>query len=418
MSTAPARHQPISPLAHFFGSLLIFSVGCPALAAESNVLMPPSAVGPLDFGHAVAVAAEWVVVGAPFEAQASGAVYLFKCMQTRCLPPIRIQSPDPNEKSSFGAALAMSADRLVVGSPERSHGVVDVFSRQGDAWVHDDQLVAFDGSGDARFGAALALQGDQLLVGAPRTDGARGATYAFSYSGGNWSQAQRLVAPVRAAGDQFGKAVALAGTRAWISAPLHDPDAGGPAFARGMVIAFERLGGSWVSTASIVPAQPADAELFGWSLALQDGYGVIGAPGANGRRGRAIVMTAGGGGWTESAILFGIAQQTGDRFGWSLLASGNRVTVGAPFAGATLVARCGSAIQFQQDVSMNWTGSALRVSSAEHSASFGWALAGDADSVVAGAPAQSQAGGAVRFEQRVTVFSDGYEGGETGCTTP
>ncbi|MGQ0801785.1 MAG: hypothetical protein ACT4NL_16935 [Pseudomarimonas sp.] len=388
------------------------------VAAESNVLLPTSTTQPLDFGHAVAVTTGWVAVGAPFEDEASGAVYLFACDNNRCQPPIRVRSPDPDEKSSFGAALALSADQLVVGSPERDHGVVDVFMRQGNQWVHDDQLVAFDGNGNARFGATLALQGGQLLVGAPRTDSARGAAYAFSFSGGNWSQAQRLVAPVRAAGDQFGYSVALAGTRAWIGAPLRDADGTGPGFARGMVSAFERLSGSWINTATIVPTQPADAELFGWSLALQDGYGVVGAPGANGRRGRALVLTASGGGWTETATLLSSNSQTGDRFGWSLSAAGVEVAVGAPFAGASPGSRCGRIFQFRQGVGPDWSGSEMRARNSERSASLGWTVASDADSVVGGAPGQGSAGGALRFEQQVTVFADGYEGGESGCAAP
>lgn len=107
----------------------------------------------------------------------------------------------------FGLALAWSGSTLAIGAP--LHGTEAGSSGNGRVYLYDgapgtfalvQTLRQLDGtvsSVTSSFGATLALSGDRLLVGAPNTaftgvGGPLGALYAFERVSGNWRQAARL----------------------------------------------------------------------------------------------------------------------------------------------------------------------------------------------------------------------------------
>ena len=66
------------------------------------------------------------------------------------------------------------------------------------------------------------------MVGAPRDDDAgrgSGSAYVFTRSGATWTQEAKLIASDGAAGDRFGRSVAIAGDTAMVGAS-RDDDAG------------------------------------------------------------------------------------------------------------------------------------------------------------------------------------------------
>ncbi len=84
-------------------------------------------------------------------------------------------------------------------------------------------IVSPNPSADARFGSALALWGDALLIGAPFDDlnaVNAGAAYVFDVAGGTLRATVHNPGP--GDGDQFGNAVALAGTTLLVGAWLDD----------------------------------------------------------------------------------------------------------------------------------------------------------------------------------------------------
>ncbi|HRW50948.1 MAG TPA: hypothetical protein P5333_25690, partial [Caldilinea sp.] len=112
-----------------------------------------------------------------------------------------------------------------------------VFTRSGTAWSQQAYLKAANAEAYDEFGASVAILGDLVAAGATMEDGGAtgvngngadnsvpdsGAAYVFLRSGANWAQRDYLKAANRDAGDQFGAAVALAGDRVAIGAPLED----------------------------------------------------------------------------------------------------------------------------------------------------------------------------------------------------
>jgi hypothetical protein len=147
-----------------------------------------------DFGSAVAIDHDVLVVGASYEERPSGRVGATHVYGRNLGGPdawgeIAILEPvDQDSSSGFGAAVAIEADTIVVGAPRPNDidylGVAYVFRRNHggpDAWSPccwlrggDPGLDFFD-----YFGRSVSISGDFVGVGAPGRDDHHGASYVF-----------------------------------------------------------------------------------------------------------------------------------------------------------------------------------------------------------------------------------------------
>jgi hypothetical protein len=98
--------------------------------------------------------------------------------------------PNPNlaPSSYFGLSLAMLDDLIVVGHPDDdAFGLADAGSvwlyRRGaqSGWVFDGQLDASDAAAGDRFGAAVGVSAQHLVAGSPRHDAASGNDWGKAY---------------------------------------------------------------------------------------------------------------------------------------------------------------------------------------------------------------------------------------------
>src|SRR5262249_45830774 len=138
--------------------------------------------------------------------------------------------PQPARFDSFGYAMAVAGSNVVIGSP----GSVEPEGDVGDAGaaflmdpVTGDVLQTFTAPvpapGDT-FGAALEVDGDRLLVGAPDapTSSSAGVVYEFDLSSGallaTYSSNPSGREPIRGAGFGFGATVTRAGARVVVGA--------------------------------------------------------------------------------------------------------------------------------------------------------------------------------------------------------
>lgn len=148
-------------------------------------------------------------------------------------------------------------------------------------WL-EQKVTASDGTPEAWFGSSVAISGDLALVGAfnSAVDGhpGQGAVYAFRKVGGSWQPAQKLVAGDGAASDQFGRAIALRGNMAIITAPLATIDGD---IWRGAAYVFVRVGNTWVQRQKLVDANGGPFETFGTCVAFDAAHALIGSGGAS-----------------------------------------------------------------------------------------------------------------------------------------
>ncbi len=257
------------------------------------------------------------------------------------------------------------------------------------------------------FGTSVAIDGPVAIAGAPfevMPGSGTGAAFIFDRGpDGTWSPGQPLFAQDADFGDSFGFSVAISGTIAVVG-NWTDTDFGTDA---GSVYVFEKVGPNWVETVKLFPLVPSPNDRFGYSVALEGGILVVGAPGAAGglttlSSGAAYVFARSGPGfWTQVQKVFDPAGSPGDLFGWSVSLSDTSALVGAP-GDDTLGTDAGAAYAFVETFPGTWTPSAkITASDGDSMDHFGWSVAIDGQAAVVGAPDDSDAcsgcGGAYFF---------------------
>lgn len=313
------------------------------------------------FGHSVAISDDSIAIGAPNEdgpgGTNRGAVYVFVRNGDNWNHQAKLVSSQIEPFSEFGGAVAIDGDTLVVGATfddgpgGSSQGSIYVFSRSGSSWTHQARLQASDGDAFDFLGGSVALDGDSAIAGARRAEGLmggfrHGAAYIFTRNGTSWSQQAKLTAPDAMDEDELGYAVALDGDTALVSS-LHG---GGAVPNTGSVYIFERSGTAWTLQQEIFPANPSGGNSFGFSLDIDCNSLVVGDPNefvGGIQTGAAFVFARNSiGVWTERATLIASDAESADFLGCAAGISNETVVVGNYLDDGTTVVGQGSAYVF------------------------------------------------------------------------
>jgi hypothetical protein len=296
------------------------------------------------FGDSVAIFGDTVVVGAPGDDvganQNQGSAYVFvRSGFTTWSQQAKLTAWDGATGDYFGHSVAISADTVVVGTPfddvnYSRQGSADVFVRRGTTWSRRQKLIASDGAADDNFGYSVAISGDTIVVGAPYDDSFakpnRGSVYVFTPSNGYWNPQQKLIASDGAAGDHFGYSIAISGDKFVVGA--HRDDIGTNS-DQGSAYVFVRIGAGWIPQQKLTASDGAAGDHFGASIAISKDTVVVTAYGddidANQDQGSAYVFVHSGSTWSEQQKLTASDGAAGDSFGVSVAISGGMVVVGA-----------------------------------------------------------------------------------------
>lgn len=293
------------------------------------------------FGRAVAISGDTIVVGAWLaDAGAhidSGCAYVFTRDQATWSQQAVLVAGDAAANAHFGFSLTLEGDTLVAGAPssDADGGAAYVLTRSAGVWSEQAKLVAADQTAGDQFGWDVALSGDTVLIGTYGDDTPAGlnagSAYAFTRSGGLWSEQAKLTAADGRAGDYFGRSVALAGDLALIGAPQHLVTQGG--YSVGAVYVFTRSGGLWSPEPLLSAPGFGSVSYFGGNVALSNELALIGAhldyqPQAGGDVGSAYLFTRNGTGWEPPTKLVAADGSVADRFGEVLAVDGRTAIVG------------------------------------------------------------------------------------------
>jgi hypothetical protein len=263
---------------------------------------------------------------------------------------------DGAARDQMGWSVGVDGDTAVVGAPHddvdgrADQGSAYVFVRSGGVWTQQAHLTAVDGAAGDEFGRAVAVDGDTLLVGAPQqsvgAEGARGAVYVFTRSEASWNQGGHLTASAVKAGG-FGSSVALDGDTALVGDPGHEV---GAHVRTGAALVFVRSGTSWSLEQQLAASDAAADDWFGWSVALDGDTALVGAPGDNVgtavNHGAATLFVRSGSRWSAQAELTGSGGASSERFGDAVSLDGDTAVVGAPFDHVGTVPDQGAAYVF------------------------------------------------------------------------
>jgi|GEM_PF-1224557 len=273
-----------------------------------------------------------------------------------------LQAAGISPGDQLGHKLNTSGNFAIAGAPGNDAkgngaGAAALYRRTADGWDVDTLLLASDGSENDSFGQAVAISGNRVLVGAQRESRLgffeAGAVYAFERNiAGLWAQQQKLIVPGAGSYDWLGYAVAMDGDQACMTAP-RDDDAG---FDAGAVYMLTRGATNWVGSQKLVASDGASGDWFGRAVALEDDLLVVGAhlEGTD-DRGAAYVFRKSGSVWTEEARLQPADLSGGENFGWSTALNEGRIAIGAFLADPGGKANAGAVYTYEQDSSGTWT---------------------------------------------------------------
>ena len=271
------------------------------------------------FGYSVAVDGDVVVVGASTGDRTdtggntitdSGAAYVFTKVAGGWSQVAKLTASDGAANDEFGVSVAIEGDTVVVGAHQHdansnsAAGASYIFTKPATGWANDPdinyrtetaRLTAPDGAANDEFGISVAIHGDEenrdtVVVGAHQhditddqgiTSGDAGAAYVFKgdpYSG-KWSYAAKLTASDAAPGDEFGISVAVDGSTVVVGAYLYNradgvvPDSGST-----YVFARDSDTGVWSQTLNLAAPNSNQDDRFGYSVAVDAGTLLAGAP--------------------------------------------------------------------------------------------------------------------------------------------
>ena len=206
----------------------------------------------------------------------------------------KLTATDGQASDNFGNAVAISGNHAIVGaifedaslSTTNNAGAAYIFRAESGTWVQEAKLVASDRAAGDNFGAAVAISGDIAVVGAwldSHLAISSGSAYVFrrndggtpgDFSDDTWVQEQKLISSDRANTDHFGMAVAIDGNVIAIGADRATVS-GAP--DGGSVYVFRYNGIVWTQEAKLVASDPADFDSFGDTIAMSGPAIAVGA---------------------------------------------------------------------------------------------------------------------------------------------
>jgi hypothetical protein len=308
------------------------------------------------FGASVTVSGDWVVIGSPGDDDRgtdAGSAYVFHRSGNKWSQQGKLIASDAAENDQFGTSVAVAGNWIAVGAPYRddagsNSGAVYLFGNTGSGWTETHKLAASNETEGDCFGASAAISGDWIVVGAPLGDTGgwdSGSAYIFHFDGENWWERQALNANDAAYQDSFGVSLAIQGGTIVVGALYGDsatPDAGSAyVFCRNDQGTPEYLEDDiWDWQATLAASDAEGDDRFGASVAIDGSTIIVGAPGdeISGSpgttaidAGSAYVFRRAGTEWLESQKLTAPDAAEGDQFGFSVGISADSIVIGAPW---------------------------------------------------------------------------------------
>ncbi|HYF64984.1 MAG TPA: FG-GAP repeat protein [Herpetosiphonaceae bacterium] len=385
----------------------------------------------------------------------AGAVYVFVRSGESWIQQAYLKASNTETEDQFGFAVAIDGDTIVVGAlyedsaatgvngPQddnnaKQAGAAYVFVRNNGAWTQQAYLKASNTNGEDFFGGSVAIAGNTIVVGAfgeasnatgvngnqaSNTAPSAGAAYVFVRNQTTWSQQAYLKASNAGGGEGFGRSLAVQGDTVAVGA--HGEDSAVTEGDNGMgnagaVYVFQRslVQGQpqWSQQAYLKAAVPGH-DSFGGSVALDGETLVVGAydewsaaTGVNGNQnddsalsaGAAYVFVRSGTSWSQQAYLKASNTDKEDHFGMAVAIDGDRVVVGAydEDSAATGVSApggdnsalsAGAAYLFNRHGTVWSQPTTIKASNTDGADYFGYAVAIAGDTVVVGAYCEASA---------------------------
>lgn len=238
------------------------------------------------FGFSIAIDGTNAVIGAPLDDDNginSGSAYIYDSTTGEQIA--KLLPDDGSVGNQFGFSVAISGTTVVIGAP---HGFGNS-ELSGCAYVFDisdpknpvqiNKLIAKDGEFFDLFGSSVAVKGTAALIGAPHDNDNglhSGSAYVFSTTLG--IQTAKLLPNDGEQFDSFGGTVDISspddkGKRVAVIGAIGDDDNGN---SSGSAYIFDT--GQGFQIAKLLPKDGVENDWFGFSVAINNSYAIVGAP--------------------------------------------------------------------------------------------------------------------------------------------
>lgn len=183
-----------------------------------------------DFAGSVSISENQIVIGAARNGNDIGAAYIFeKNIDGYFSETQKILASDASLSDRFGSSVAISANTIIAGTPGNDDdgdgsGSAYIFAKNTDGnWIEQEKLTASDAATNNWFGQSVAISGNRVVVGSDENGVGRGSAYLFEKdTNGTWLEIQKLDSRPNAGYDTFGGSVSISGDVAVVGARNDD----------------------------------------------------------------------------------------------------------------------------------------------------------------------------------------------------
>ncbi len=261
------------------------------------------------FGTALALDGDTLVVGAPDDEGANtetGSAYVFVRSAGVWTEQARLNAAIWGNRDDFGTAVAIDGDTIVVGAPNEdgsatgvngavnndgnNAGAAYVFTRSGATWSETAYLKASNTDPEDRFGSAVTISGNTIAVGSVHERGSigginpvsnndilrTGAVYVFVEKGAGWEPEATIKAAYPTLNDEFGNQVELSGDllvvasykESGASSGIDGDETTDGSASSGAVYLFTREGSTWTQDRYLKASNAGSGDQFGGAIAI------------------------------------------------------------------------------------------------------------------------------------------------------
>jgi len=245
------------------------------------------------FGLGLAISGGTVVIGA-YGTNQEGTAYVYVKPSSGWVDMQQTGELLATDKGDFGLAVGVSENTIVVGAPTAlsQNGVVYVYRKPSEGWTNVQPTAMLTTAvkyAGGNFGGSLSISGTTVVVGASIQNDLAGEAYVFVEPQGGWknmTETGDLLPPTGA--NLFGTSVAISRNVAVIGTP------GYFSYQSGVAYIYVKPTRGWKTTShfnsQLYPMDGSNEDLFGSSVSISGLTVLAGAPQLNSEYGAAYIF--------------------------------------------------------------------------------------------------------------------------------
>ncbi len=317
------------------GSVYIYSPNAIGGLDQDEILAPIQGEIGFDFGFAIDIKNDLMIVGSPHRANIQGRTFLYQKDKNGNWLLIKTINPDSDEWTmDFGSEVAIGEDVILIGDRDVHHGEGKVFTlyKEGEEWRTGSPLNYHYINDDGHFGHSISIDGQKALIGS--RDGNVVVQYDFDTITHSWTESHVFSPSNNQSKGRFGFSVELAGNYAIIGSPGFDK--------KGFVEVHKLENDSWEKVTKISNPEDEVGTYFGASIAMENNQIAVGN--FNGEK--SFIYS------TEDFNTFSLSQTIESpsshegKFGRNLVLMKDKLAIGATYSEKAFI--------YKKDENNNW----------------------------------------------------------------